>query len=281
MVLEHVLHCYLAYIDILGFTNYILNDDKGKNINEYIKSIKNNKGLINQTKQLNYNMFSDNLIIYSQDDEIASFKQIVRLCSILLFDLIQKGIPIRGSISHGDITINEKDMYNPIIIGKPVIEAYKFEQKQNWIGMMLNPSTKDKINKINDDINENPRSNVADIDFNIKLKILEAIKKLGNNEDIRNMNYDLGLYLQKCSNIPFEENDLEYVSYVIIPRKKIWQETDNEILKDFKKDIQECMNNLEKMMILAPDPKSQKKYINTKSYLKKFIKLDDKTWNKL
>ena len=51
--------------------------------------------------------------------------------------LILKEIPVRGSLSIGDLyTLQRKNIF----IGKALIDAYEYGEKQNWLGFILTPS---------------------------------------------------------------------------------------------------------------------------------------------
>jgi len=47
--------------------------------------------------------------------------------------------PIRGGIARGQIIAKEVNSNTPILIGEPVIDAYEWEQEQNWLGISINP----------------------------------------------------------------------------------------------------------------------------------------------
>jgi hypothetical protein len=66
--------------------------------------------------------------------------QLCRACSRLMADLIKQEIPIRGAISYGKFvrSVIEGSVF---VAGKPIVEAYRYEQLQDWVGIMLTPST--------------------------------------------------------------------------------------------------------------------------------------------
>lgn len=58
------------------------------------------------------------------------------LCDLVSFALFQ-GIPLRGAISFGATFV---DANTGIVVGQPVIDAYRLEQAQEWIGVALHPT---------------------------------------------------------------------------------------------------------------------------------------------
>src|SRR5205823_8601161 len=55
------------------------------------------------------------------------------------YDLLLEDIPVRGAISKGPI-LRETIGGSVFIAGRAVVEAYQFEQQQDWVGVMLAPS---------------------------------------------------------------------------------------------------------------------------------------------
>lgn len=125
---------FVVFFDILGFTEMMsVYQPKLKKyiatVQKYCDPLEKHGG--------NYAIFSDNVVVYIPAD-LENLSRIIKVCSHLLYELITLEIPIRGAISYGFIENDEKQE-NQIISGKPVIDAYQHEQKQNWIGMIISP----------------------------------------------------------------------------------------------------------------------------------------------
>ncbi len=77
-------------------------------------------------------------------DEIVSMTYLTTLYNIFFLSLkvmfgtaIKKNMPVRGAVSYGDIIVNKS---KNIVIGKPIIEAYKLEKAQDWLGTAMHKS---------------------------------------------------------------------------------------------------------------------------------------------
>lgn len=125
--------CYVAFIDVLGFKNIILQRQcdevysifEDLFITEQIELVFNDKKLtiINQVK---YMIMSDSIVMYidaSLDD--ALFALLYR-CQYLQQQLLEREIPIllRGGISRGELFVDEE---KNIVFGKALTMAYYLE----------------------------------------------------------------------------------------------------------------------------------------------------------
>lgn len=127
---------YFLCADILGFSEIVKSlselDDQtilDKRIEQWVSIVKNLTKKYEIDNQ--YTLLSDTLFLgIDHDDEKLS--KLLYFCQELLETSIGNSIPIRGAICYGSYSF-EKD----IIYGKAVIEAHELEQKQNWIGIIL------------------------------------------------------------------------------------------------------------------------------------------------
>lgn len=137
--------CFVGLFDILGFSNMVENDQLENIWKAYIgirtsaTFIKNNLESWLKQKIVNIRTFSDTFLIYtadhtnkSQDDIDEYFNAVLGICEALFHSSNSYEIPIRGAITVGEIIVEEG-----IILGKPIVEAYKMEQSQNWIGCWI------------------------------------------------------------------------------------------------------------------------------------------------
>jgi class 3 adenylate cyclase len=87
--------------------------------------------------------FSDTILLYTLRDDEEAIRQLIQTVEWLLFEtMMGSNTRIRGGISFGEAYIDEKDT---VFIGKPVIEAYRLEQQQQWSGVALTKSACDRI----------------------------------------------------------------------------------------------------------------------------------------
>jgi hypothetical protein len=113
------------------------------------QTIKNEKGKVitkdkldakyYQISHFNYMIVSDSIIMYSnpileKDDIISIFDEFCSYVRSLFFYSFSQDIRLRGALSYGEFYV---DSDNSIYFGKALIEAYKFEGMQEWIGCSL------------------------------------------------------------------------------------------------------------------------------------------------
>jgi hypothetical protein len=132
--------CFFALIDILGFKEW-LSDKFEQKFDEYIGAIELS---IKGKDNINFQIFSDTIIIYSSKAEEKELNDLVMICSSLLYNLIKIGIPVRGCITNGQLTRfkPKKDIFKNVhfLIGKPIIDAYKYGQDLDFIGITISPA---------------------------------------------------------------------------------------------------------------------------------------------
>lgn len=131
----------LAFIDILGFSA-LKNEDFSYKFVTYHEIV--NAACKNP---VHYRMYSDSLILYTEaltKDHLM--KQLSAVSEITYGLLMQLDIPVRGCVSAGDFTVN-KGGESVVIAGKPLIDAYGYEKKQDWVGTMLSPQLVKLIDK--------------------------------------------------------------------------------------------------------------------------------------
>ena len=128
---------FVAFIDILGFRNLLL---RSPNLVEFWQKYTSVfKPLENeiQTLGIKHTLFSDSLFLSvenrSPDEQL---KSLLRFSRRLLGRSIASKLPIRGAISYGRVLWR-----GDVVVGIPIIEAVDYEKMQDWIGIMLAPSS--------------------------------------------------------------------------------------------------------------------------------------------
>jgi len=86
--------------------------------------------------------FSDTIILYQETFEsLLDIGPSILLKSCLLLRFaFEGGIPLRGAISYGKYYVHDR-----CVLGKPIIEAYENEKKQDWSGAVLCKSAEEKL----------------------------------------------------------------------------------------------------------------------------------------
>jgi hypothetical protein len=125
---------YVALLDVLGFTNLIGGENADQRVQAYLDCLKT----ATEGTEVDFVVFSDSIVLTATDEPDALFK-VAGACSRLMHDLILQDIPVRGAIARGQI-LRDTVGDNVFVAGRAVVEAYHFEQQQDWIGVMLAPS---------------------------------------------------------------------------------------------------------------------------------------------
>lgn len=113
----------VAFIDVLGFSNLVYNDQTGP-IEQYYEIILTDFHKAASKNELKFLMISDSIVVHAPLDK-SNFLTLSKVVNELQHRLILKGILIRGGISFGKLYVNEKDN---IIVGSGLINAYNLEQ---------------------------------------------------------------------------------------------------------------------------------------------------------
>ena len=140
---------FVVFLDILGFKDMIFREkhedvyNKLYSINEFLKSIQVKNDI--EGGLIKVNQFSDSILIISKDDSYASFSVLVIIMRHIIFHFIEKGIAIKGSCSHGKVTI---DSENSIIFGQPIVDAYLLEEDVFYCGIVCHNSFEKQVNDL-------------------------------------------------------------------------------------------------------------------------------------
>lgn len=78
--------------------------------------------------------YSDSIIIYSKDNSEQCLNSFINAISGLTNDLIIHGIPHKGAIAHGLMTL---DFKNSIFFGQPLIDAYLLHDELAFYGVVV------------------------------------------------------------------------------------------------------------------------------------------------
>lgn len=121
---SNIKNYFVAYIDILGFSNMVLNDFE-KN-DEAEKNIDKLYSLHKKTSELTDNVdilqFSDSIVLATEFDK-HKFKIFINMIAKYQYALLCQGILCRGGIAYGKHFFDDGFMYSA-----GLIEAYKIEK---------------------------------------------------------------------------------------------------------------------------------------------------------
>ena len=131
---------YLLFLDILGFSE-LVETMGAKEIYQII-----NKALVafkrweDLNQQFSTIYFSDTFLFYqrSKGYDTKAFLDVYAIGGMLLSALLAQGIPARGAISFGEFEVkDDQSGRHQLYFGRALIDAYKAEQRENWIGITI------------------------------------------------------------------------------------------------------------------------------------------------
>ena len=150
----------VAFIDILGFKQ-LVDDEPTESLGErYRSTINLTTDLLNKPfpeehdepsllptlkKGQQYCIayaFSDAVILIANDDREESGFATLLYAFKVTRQLIAMGFPVRGAVTYGDIFV---DLEKRIFLGKALTQAYQLEQKQDWIGVLVDETVVDVL----------------------------------------------------------------------------------------------------------------------------------------
>jgi hypothetical protein len=232
---------YVALLDVLGFSALIAGDLTGEKVRRYLDCFQS----ATLEGKVDYVVFSDSIVLSAKGDSPESLIAIAATCSQLLVNLLGEGIPLRGAIAFGDF-IRDTVGQSAFVAGRAVIEAYQFEQQQDWIGVMLAPSAVAQVPDLND------RCRLPGDGVPMTFKDIEA-------------RYPWPAFIQRCGAIPFHETSPFETSlfdgFAVVP-------TNGSLAAAKIRDsIKAAMDRLARLRLLAPTRGSQRKYQLTLNWL--------------
>lgn len=86
--------------------------------------------------------YSDSIMVYSLDGSIESLKPFICTISALIHDLFAEGIPFKGAIAYGMMTI---DMERSIFFGQPLIDSYLLQEEMKFYGIIVHGTAQREI----------------------------------------------------------------------------------------------------------------------------------------
>jgi hypothetical protein len=137
---------WVSYFDLLGFSDLVQTKGELHVFNTITMVIEEFKRELNSSDHIIERVwFSDSFIFYSPGDSANDFCAAQQFTHYFFLSLIQKEIPVRGALACGKVYA-DKD--NNIIFGKGLLEAYKYAENQDWIGLILTPAAVQRMKEI-------------------------------------------------------------------------------------------------------------------------------------
>src|SRR3989442_26986 len=90
---------YVALLDVLGFSNLVSGDRAAARLAAYQEVLQT--ALAAEAEGMEYVVFSDTIVITTDDDTERSLKPLLRGCSRLFGLMLDNDIALRGAIARG------------------------------------------------------------------------------------------------------------------------------------------------------------------------------------
>jgi len=168
---------WLGYFDLLGMKRLHESKDPISIFIKHANAIEIFSERVAALKNIECFWFSDTFIVYTKDDSAKSFSDIHNIVFWCFPFLINREIPFRGAVSC-DKFYSDKE--NNLFFGEALIEAYEYGEAQDWIGLILCPSSVEKLKSLVDDPNLRGISRYInnDIPYTAKRNKFKPIKNL-------------------------------------------------------------------------------------------------------
>ena len=133
---------FVAFLDILGFSQYIENADS-ESVAKFFKFIEKLKLLFNSNTGIEMDFFSDSIILMTNTHDFSSFLFPIYLAESYLTN--ELGLLFSGAVTSGKYYHDETNSFGP-----GIVRAYQLAQKANYSRIIIDnmPSASEK-NSIN------------------------------------------------------------------------------------------------------------------------------------
>jgi hypothetical protein len=134
---------FVAFFDIMGFKNLVQFNNHDQiiklmgEISSVVKNFDSSTFGDESDCTIRTTIFSDSIIIISNNDSINSAANIIFHAAFLMRKSVELGIPIKGSIAHGKFTA---DFDKSLFFGQPLIDAYLLEEELFLYSIVLHHS---------------------------------------------------------------------------------------------------------------------------------------------
>lgn len=146
---------FVCFLDIMGFKNLVAMSSHNE-IYTMMKKIETSKkryaNLVwsgTNPGSVRTTTYSDSIMLYSKDETLESLKSVVYTAAALSYDLFIEGIPHKGSLAFGKMTLDTK---RSIFFGTPLINAFLLQEELHYYGIVIHGSAEEKILPLMDKI---------------------------------------------------------------------------------------------------------------------------------
>lgn len=238
---------FIAFLDVLGFSNLVDRPDYA-DLSEALMELASEEA---SDGEIGFAVASDSLIFSTQGESDAELLRLLgtvaRICYGSLVDI---GLPIRGGVAVGPYSEQDVKIGGKLLAGPAVVNAYKLEQAQDWIGVSLSPG----ISELLPELRNYHRWTLA-----------------VRNEPSRQTatRFQWAALLARYQSIPLKTRST-LDGLVVLPH----QHEGISSKADFKQYLQQLRrfrNQLDVLKLAAPNEGSQAKYSATRDFLNGYL----------
>jgi hypothetical protein len=239
IVLKEARTGYVALLDVLGFRGLITGTAGATWVADYLATV--NWAL--DLSDVESVIFSDSIVLTKEGSDADSLHAICNACAMLISHLMDKNIPMRGAIAHG-LFYRSPFGKSVFIAGSPIVDAYDYEKKQDWVGVMLARSALQAAHGIDWDA-ESIRN----------FSLVDAHKSMAAHMKWRAI-------VQRCAQIPVHSaQGQDFLDgYAIVPCLT----TDVDQIAN---ELRRVMKRLDYLKLTASTPEDQRKYVGATKWL--------------
>ena len=176
----------------------------------------------------------------SPENTERSLLSLVAACSHAFGLLLSHEIAIRGAIAHGSFIRYRSDK-GVFLAGRAIIDAYRFQQKQDWTGIMIAPSVLSALPSLEE---------LCNLPTHI-----QGQAQIGGLRTRMEWKY----FVQSCHSIPFHvENPFgpqNYDGFAVVPTDGLVNHP-----REMVDNLNRALIRVNRLKSLSPDPQSQKKH---------------------
>lgn len=147
---------YIAYFDVMGFTDYVYRTSHGKvvgrlkQLSDAVKAFNNiNSAMASEADPeigkpffAKGIIFSDTVLFYSEGDTEDDLLMVLSTATNFMDFTMSREIPIKGALAHGEFEANPTDQ---IYCGRPLIDAYKLADETKCYAAVLHHSIEKRL----------------------------------------------------------------------------------------------------------------------------------------
>jgi hypothetical protein len=139
---------WVVCIDVLGFKARVKSEN-WKNLIHGDYNVFMYELIENFSPHVHTAWFSDTFIFYTKNVTQESLGNIEERSRHFINALIRQKIPLRGALSCGKLMAHAK---SGAYLGPALVEAYEYAEAQDWIGHVITPTAKERMQSLNRDL---------------------------------------------------------------------------------------------------------------------------------